>query len=84
MIVVEGNLEMLSENQEEQTALGSGDVLQEASHVMRQPAENAVLVLVQVLVIHDLLPPCLHVHLHLILGRKLQTLLDALKDGDMS
>jgi hypothetical protein len=33
--VVNGNLEMLSENQEEQTALGSGNVLQKASHVMR-------------------------------------------------
>ena len=80
----ECNLEMLPENQEEEATLGSGDVLEEASHVMRQPAEHAVLVLIQVLVIYHLLPPCLHVHLHLILGRKLQTLLDALKDDDKS
>ena len=81
-IEIIGNLEMLSEDQEEQAALSSGDVLEEAGHVRGQPTEHAVLVLVQVLVIHHLLPTRLHVHLHLVLGGKLQTLLDALKRVD--
>ena len=46
---------------------------------MGKPAEHAVLVLVQVLVVHHLFPACLHVHLHLVLGRQLQALLDALR-----
>ena len=59
--------------------MSSGDILKEAGHVMGKPAEHAVLVLVQVLVVHHLLPACLHVHLHLVLGRQLQALLDALR-----
>ena len=70
---------MLPQDEEEQAALCCGDVLQEMCHVVRQPAEHTVLVLVQVLVIHHLLPPGLHVHLHLILRGELQALLDALK-----
>ena len=51
---------------------------------MGKPAEHAVLVLVQVLVVHHLLPACLHIHLHLILGRQLQALLDALGQKEMT
>ena len=73
---------MFPQDEKEQTALCSGDVLQEVRHVMRQTAEHAVLVLVQVLVVHHLLPPGLHVHLHLVLRGELQALLDALKEVD--
>ena len=70
---------MFPQHQKEKTSLSSGDILKEAGHVMGKPAEHTVLVLVQVLVVHHLLPACLHVHLHLILGRQLQALLDALR-----
>ena len=73
------NLKMFPQHQKEKTSLSSGDILKEAGHVMGKPAEHAVLVLVQVLVVHHLLPACLHVHLHLVLGRQLQALLDALR-----
>ena len=62
--------------------MSSGDILKEAGHVMGKPAEHTVLVLVQVLVVHHLLPPRLHVRLYLVLGGKLQTLLDALNRVD--
>lgn len=73
---------MLPENQKQQASLGSGDVLQEAGHVIWQPAEHAVLVLVQVLVVHHLFSPCLHVHFDLVLCRPLQFFFDALKRLD--
>ena len=49
-------LEVLAQHQQQQAALGRGDRLDKARHVGGQPAEHAVLVVVEILIVHGLLP----------------------------